>query len=59
MLREFNGLQKKMVEYLKIKYPRNMKNFVADDLMRNFKDFDSTLEPEFDIIRNAQCKFNS
>lgn len=40
LFKQVNKLQKNLVGYLKMKYPRGAQTFVPGDLMKVFKEFD-------------------
>jgi hypothetical protein len=59
IFKQINKLQKNLVGYLKMKYPRGGQSFVPGDLMAVFKEFDLSEDLEFDILKNANIYFGS
>ena len=53
----FNKTQRKLISYLKMKYPRGGPTFVPGDLAKKFQNFNMVENPDNDILRNARICF--
>lgn len=51
--------QKKIIEFLKFKYPRNKKHFIPSDLNDIFEDVNDTYHTDFDLLVNSAIFFDS
>lgn len=59
LFKQINKLQKNLVGYLKMKYPRGGQSFVPGDLMNVFREFDLSEDIEFDILKNSNTYFGT
>ncbi len=59
LFKSINSVQKGLIKYLKIKYPRNEPSFVPEELRKMFKNFDTTERAENDIMCNFGFCFSN
>lgn len=59
VFKQINSIQKNMINYLQMKYPRGGKAFVPGDLMKIFKNFNMVEHSSCDILRNMNIAFTN
>ena len=50
--------QKKVIEFLKFKYPRNKKNFLPTELIEIFQEMNDSEHTDYDLLINSKIFFD-
>lgn len=58
MFTNIAACQKKIIEFLKFKYPRNKKDFVPTDLENLFYGINDSEHTDYDLLINAGVHFD-
>ena len=58
VFKNISKAQKKIITFLKFKYPRNKKNFLPTDLIEIFQEMNDSEHTDYDLIINSKVFFD-